>query len=86
MSRLRIYTIEELKGFTITDLKATGLYPRGCNLCGKKIEGVVYRVSLHHFGPSVESDVSVEIYTHEECYTELRKACEVNGFAQVFGA
>jgi hypothetical protein len=75
------YTCEELAGHRITDLKATGLYPRPCEMCGKKIEGTVYRATLHKEGAP-----SFDVYVDEDCYQKLRCDSDVDAFAAIFGA
>ena len=77
----RRWTVEELADRRITDLKANGLRPCECQLCGEMIEETVYRVSL-----TQKADGCLDIYVDKDCYWELRERCSVDPFASTFGA
>lgn len=75
-------TVEELAGSCITDIKATGYDPCECQLCGRMIEGTVYRVTIFQDGKP-----SFDIYVDGACcMTELRPRCEISEFVKIMGA
>jgi hypothetical protein len=62
----------------ITDIKATGLYPRQCDHCEMKIEQVVYRITLC----DDEEGVSKDLYVCGPCCIELAARYETDPFLE----